>query len=79
MIRVLFRYADDADPRIVGEFPPDQIDGLEALLSATEVYDGESGEPERPRRIERQWILAEPPATPRWCLEFVWFGISNDA
>ena len=69
MIRVLLRNIDEPDGVLIGDFPPDQIDGIEALVQATQIFNGED-DPEKPVRIERQIIL--PPATPRWCLELVW-------
>jgi len=77
MIRVLLRRADDTDAYLIGDFPPDQIDGIEALISATEIFDGVD-DPERPGRIIRQIVPADPPSTPRWCLELVWFGVDDD-
>jgi hypothetical protein len=73
MIRVLLRDVNDADAQIVGDFAPDQIDTLEALLLATEVYNGED-DPTTPPAVVRQWICATPPATPRWCLELILMG-----
>lgn len=76
MIRVLLRQASGEEAHLVGDFPPDQIDGLESLLMATELFNGED-DPEKPTHVERQLIRVDPPQTPRWCLEFIWFGSSD--
>lgn len=71
MIRVLLREENEPEGFLVGDFMPDQIDGLEALIRSAPIrIDG--ADPEGVGEISRQWVSADPPATPRWVLEFIW-------
>lgn len=71
MIRVVLRNAE-TEPDLLGDFPPDQIPELEALILSTDIYNCDVGDPIRPAKVVRQWVVAEPPNTPRWVLELIW-------